>query len=245
LRTDQAALPAFVVREYKAGHALVDVDWPGSAVELLEQAGQMPLPPYIVKRRKTLGEDEAATAQDRRRYQTVYADKPGAVAAPTAGLHFNEEIFDELERRGVRRAFVTLQVGVGTFQPISADRLSEHRMHSEEYEISAELAAAIEQTRRDGGRVVAVGTTSARALEAEARRERPFEPGVRRTDIFLFPGEPFEVCDALITNFHLPRSTLLALLAAFAGYDFMREIYRDAVAQKYRFYSYGDAMIVL
>jgi len=244
LRADQADLPPFVVREYAAGHALVEVGWADSAVAFLEQAGQMPLPPYIVKRRKDLGEAERATAEDQARYQTVYADKPGAVAAPTAGLHFSDEIFEKLDALGVERAFVTLQVGAGTFKPISAKRLSEHAMHSEEYEISAELAEAIARTRQAGGRVIAVGTTSARALEAEARRAHPFEPGLRRTDIFLFPGEPFKVCDALITNFHLPRSTLLALVAAFAGYDFMREIYREAVAEEYRFYSYGDSVFI-
>lgn len=238
-------LPPFVVRQWEAGHATVDIAWTGTAVELLDQVGQMPLPPYIVKRRKTLGEAEEPTAADRKRYQTVYANKPGAVAAPTAGLHFSDELFDELAERGVERAFVTLQVGVGTFRPISVDRLSEHDMHSEEYEISADLADAIERTRSAGGRVIAVGTTSARALEAEARREQPFEPGVRDTDIFLYPGVPFEVCDGLITNFHLPRSTLLALVAAFAGYDFMRQMYTAAVDERYRFYSYGDAMLIL
>lgn len=244
LSAEQADLPPFIVREYAAGHALVDVAWEDSAVALLEQAGQMPLPPYIVKRRKEMGEAERATADDQKRYQTVYADKPGAVAAPTAGLHFSDEIFEKLDAMGVERAFVTLQVGAGTFKPISADRLSEHEMHSEEYEISAELSAAIARTRAAGGRVIAVGTTSARALEAEARRDNPFEPGLRRTDIFLYPGEPFKVCDALITNFHLPRSTLLALVAAFAGYDFMREFYREAVAKEYRFYSYGDSVFI-
>lgn len=244
LHPDQGELAPFVVREYAAGHALVEVAWQDSAVAFLEQAGQMPLPPYIVKRRKELGEAERATAEDRARYQTVYAEKPGAVAAPTAGLHFSDELFDKLDALGVERAFVTLQVGAGTFKPISAPRLSEHAMHSEEYEISAALAEAIARTRQAGGRVIAVGTTSARALEAEARRARPFEPGLRRTDIFLYPGEPFKVCDALITNFHLPRSTLLALVAAFAGYDFMREIYRVAVAEQYRFYSYGDSVFI-
>ncbi len=245
LSADAADVAPFVVRQWASGHARVEIAWDGTPVDLLEEVGQMPLPPYIVKRRKTLGEAEEATAADRRRYQTVYASKPGAVAAPTAGLHFNDDIFEALDQRGVRRAFVTLQVGVGTFRPISADRLSEHDMHSEEYEISEGLAQAIEQTRRDGGRIIAVGTTSARALEAEARRERPFEPGVRDTDIFLYPGVPFEVCDGLITNFHLPRSTLLALVSAFAGYEFTRKMYETAVAQRYRFYSYGDGMLIL
>ena len=245
LSADQGGVGPFVVRQWEAGEAVVEVAWEGSPVDMLEEAGQMPLPPYILKRRKTLGEAEEATAADRTRYQTVYAQKPGAVAAPTAGLHFGEELLSELEARGAEQAFVTLQVGIGTFRPVSADRLSEHEMHSEEYEISAELADAVQRTRQNGGRVIAVGTTSARALEAEARRERPFEPGVRQTDIFLHPGVDFQVCDALITNFHLPRSTLLALVAGFAGYDFMREIYAEAVERRYRFYSYGDGMLIL
>jgi S-adenosylmethionine:tRNA ribosyltransferase-isomerase len=235
----------FVVRQWEAGEAVVEVTWQGSALDLLEAVGQMPLPPYILKRRKTLGEADEPTADDRRRYQTVYAKKPGAVAAPTAGLHFGDELFANLDRHGVQRAFVTLQVGVGTFRPVSADRLSEHEMHSEEYEISAELAQAIERTRQRGGRVIAVGTTSARALEAEARRDEPFAAGVRRTDIFLHPGVDFNICDGLITNFHLPRSTLLALVAGFAGYDFMRQIYAEALEHRYRFYSYGDGMLIL
>lgn len=245
LSADEGSAGPFVVRDWEAGKATVEVEWAGSPVEMLDEVGQMPLPPYILKRRKTLGEAEEATAADRKRYQTVYAQKPGAVAAPTAGLHFSEELFAQLDARGVERAFVTLQVGIGTFRPVSADRLSEHEMHSEEYEISAALAEAIERTRKAGGRVIAVGTTSARALEAEARREKPFEPGVRQTDIFLHPGVEFGVCDGLITNFHLPRSTLLALVAGFAGYDFMREIYAEAVEREYRFYSYGDGMLIL
>ncbi|QDG54533.1 tRNA preQ1(34) S-adenosylmethionine ribosyltransferase-isomerase QueA [Persicimonas caeni] len=245
LTADAGDAGPFVVREWEAGKAEVEVDWDGAPVDLLEEVGQMPLPPYILKRRKTLGEAEEATADDRKRYQTVYAAKPGAVAAPTAGLHFSEELLERLEERGIRRAFVTLQVGIGTFRPVSADRLSEHEMHSEEYEISAELARAIEETREAGGRIIAVGTTSMRALEAEARRDKPFEPGVRRTDIFLHPGVDFEVCDGLVTNFHLPRSTLLALVAGLAGYDFMRQIYAEAIEERYRFYSYGDGMLIL
>lgn len=246
LKPEQPGAPDFVVREYDAGTAVVDVNWHSSASELLQKAGQMPLPPYIVKRRKSMGEERAEEQiEDRSRYQTIYASKPGAIAAPTAGLHFSDELFDKLEEKGVRRAFVTLQVGVGTFQPISTERLSAHQMHSEEYEISAELADAVARCRARGGRVIAVGTTSARALEAEARRDTPFEPGARSTDIFLYPGQPFKLVDGLITNFHLPRSTLLALVAAFIGFDAMRELYKVAVAQKYRFYSYGDATLLL
>lgn len=244
LSVDAADVPAVVVRQWQAGRAVVEIDWEGAAVEFLERAGQMPLPPYILKRRQRLGQPAAASPRDQERYQTVYASRPGAVAAPTAGLHFTEEIFSDLEQMGVERAFVTLQVGAGTFQPMSTDRLSEHTMHAEEYEVSEELAAALARAEQRGGRVIAVGTTSARALEAEARREQPFEPGVRRTDIFLHPGVDFSVCDGLITNFHLPRSTLLALVAGFADYGFMRQIYAEAVAERYRFYSYGDAMLL-
>ena len=237
--------PDIVVREWEAGRAEIELDWNGSASELMETFGEMPLPPYILRRREELGEPTEPTGEDAERYQTVYAAKPGAVAAPTAGLHFTDELLDELERRGVRRAFVTLRVGPGTFRPVSSDRLSEHEMHSEEYEITDELREAIEKTRELDRRIVAVGTTSTRALEAEARRQTPFEPGRRSTDLFLKPGSDFRVVDALITNFHLPKSTLLALVAGFAGYDFMREVYERALEEQYRFYSYGDSMIIL
>lgn len=245
ISVDRVDAPPLVIESWEAGRATVRVDWAGSAIDLLDEIGQMPLPPYILKRREAIGEASEATDDDRRRYQTVYADKPGAVAAPTAGLHFSDELLDELRAEGVERAFVTLQVGAGTFRPISTDRLSEHDMHGEEYEISAELADAIARCRRRGGRVVAVGTTSVRALESEARRDEPFEPGLKDTDLFLHPGKDFEVVDALITNFHLPRSTLLALVAGFAGYDFMRRMYAEAVEREYRFYSYGDAMFIV
>lgn len=245
ITADEETAVTFEVVSWEEGEAVVEVAWEGSAVELLERIGQMPLPPYILRRREALGEEELATERDRRRYQTVYAQKPGAVAAPTAGLHFTEELLEELDERGVERSFVTLQVSAGTFRPVTAERLSDHDMHAERYHVSAELGDAIERCRARGGRVVAVGTTSVRALESEARRDDPFAPGNKSTDLFLHPGVSFEVVDALVTNFHLPRSTLLALVSGFAGYEFTRQIYAEAVEREYRFYSYGDAMLIL
>lgn len=232
------------VLEWEAGHATLELASDASSpLEWLERHGELPLPPYIVKRRDELGED-AHSEEDATRYQTVYARKPGAVAAPTAGLHFSEEALEELEARGVRRASVTLYVGPGTFQPVRAATLSGHEMHSERYEIGEELVSELERARAAGGRVVAVGTTSMRALEAEARREHPFTPGERATDIFLKPGSGPRFCDGLVTNFHLPRSTLLALVASMAGHALMTRAYEAAVERGYRFYSYGDAMFI-
>lgn len=242
--TSLAGEIVFTVVACEPGEGIVEVEWAGTAMELLERCGRMPLPPYIVQRRVELG-DEEVHGEDEERYQTVYARRPGAIAAPTAGLHFSEALLTELEAMGVRRAYVTLTVGPGTFKPVKTERLSEHPMHSEEYLIDAHLQEAIAEARAVGGRVIAVGTTSMRALEAEARRDRPFEPGLRQTDIFLKPGGEFKVCEGLITNFHLPRSTLLALVAAFVGYPFMREIYSHAIDKGYRFYSYGDASLLL
>ncbi|MGM0557342.1 MAG: tRNA preQ1(34) S-adenosylmethionine ribosyltransferase-isomerase QueA [Myxococcota bacterium] len=242
---DYPDAPEITVLAWEAGRADVELAWEQTPAALFEAYGEMPLPPYILKRRAEIGEPGHAGAADLERYQTVYASQPGAVAAPTAGLHFTDELLEDLAQKGVEQAFVTLRVGPGTFKPVSAERLSEHEMHSEEYEISPALSEAVLRARRDGRRIVAVGTTSTRALEAEARRDTPFEPGSRTTDLFLTPGSDFRVVDALITNFHLPKSTLLALVAGFAGYDFMRDIYRTAVEQEYRFYSYGDSMFIL
>lgn len=237
-------MPRLHVSKVGGGKAQLEVAWSSRGIEFLERFGEVPLPPYIVQRR--LGAGESAThAEDRRRYQTVYASVAGAVAAPTAGLHFSSALLEELDQMGVERREITLSVGPGTFQPLRSNRLSEHKMHSEDYFIPAGLNEAIEACRARGGRVIAVGTTSARALEAEARRERPFEEGWRSTDIFLRPGQDFEVCDGLITNFHLPMSTLLALVAAFLGYEQLREVYNTAIAQGYRFYSYGDASLLV
>ena len=202
--------------------------------ELLERHGKLPLPPYI---QRTAGD------ADESRYQTVYARDPGSVAAPTAGLHFDQALLDRLVERGVRCAWLTLHVGAGTFQPVRVDDLGEHRMHRERYVIPQETVDAIAATRAAGGRVIAVGTTSMRALEAAAQ-EGALEAGSGETEIFILPGFRFQVIDALITNFHLPKSTLMMLVSAFAGMDSIRRAYAHAVAQRYRFFSYGDAMFI-
>ncbi len=203
--------------------------------DFLERHGQVPLPPYI---------DRAPEPRDRDRYQTVYAHHPGAVAAPTAGLHFDEPLLARLEEKGIGRVFVTLHVGAGTFQPIESKDIRDHRIHSERLSVSAEACARIEQARERGGRVIAVGTTSARALESAAQsgRLQPFEGETR---LYLYPGCTFAATDGLITNFHLPRSSLLVMICAFAGHAETLGAYRHAVDRGYRFYSYGDAMLIL
>ena len=201
---------------------------------LIERHGKLPLPPYI---------RHDADDFDEQRYQTVYARTSGSVAAPTAGLHFDDALLARLAARGVKCAWLTLHVGAGTFQPVRVDRLDEHRMHHERYVIPDETVAAIAATRAAGGRVIAVGTTSMRALEAAAQ-DGPLEGGSGETDIFILPGFRFQVVDALITNFHLPKSTLLMLVSAFAGMDCIRRAYAHAIAARYRFFSYGDAMFL-
>ncbi len=203
----------------------------------LEAHGHMPLPPYI---------ERADTAADRERYQTVFADRPGAVAAPTAGLHFDEDLLAAIRARGAETARVTLHVGAGTFQPVRVDNLAEHRMHAEWIEVSRETVEAIRATRARGGRVIAIGTTAVRALEsaAAASPSGALEPFSGDTRLFITPGVRFRVVDALFTNFHLPRSTLLMLVSAFGGYDTVMGAYRHAVQAGYRFFSYGDAMFV-
>lgn len=201
---------------------------------LLEQYGQLPLPPYIT---------HAADAGDEERYQTVYARQPGAVAAPTAGLHFDEPMLDALRARGTRIAYVTLHVGAGTFQPVRTEHTHEHVMHSERYTIPQATVDAIRETRVRGGRVIAVGTTSLRALESAAASGE-LAAGERETSIFITPGYQFNVVDVLLTNFHLPRSTLLMLVCAFGGMSELLAAYRHAVEHEYRFFSYGDAMLI-
>lgn len=203
--------------------------------ELLERAGRLPLPPYI---------EHAPDTVDAERYQTVFARVPGAVAAPTAGLHFDDALLARLEAAGVRRATLTLHVGAGTFQPVRVDDVAQHRMHAERYEISAELCAAIAACRAQGGRVVAVGTTVTRALESAAAEDGSLHPASGETRIFITPGYRFRAIDLLLTNFHLPESTLLMLVCALGGYERMLAAYRHAVAQQYRFFSYGDAMLI-
>ncbi len=203
-------------------------------LDVLDRIGRLPLPPYI---------EHAPTADDEARYQTVYADAPGAVAAPTAGLHFDEAMLDALRERGIRTARVTLHVGAGTFQPVRVDDVAEHRMHSERYTIPQATVDAIHDARARGGRVVAVGTTSLRALEAAAQQDK-LRAGSAETDIFITPGYRFRVVDALLTNFHLPRSTLLMLVSAFSGVGTIRAAYAHAIRARYRFFSYGDAMFL-
>lgn len=205
-----------------------------AVMTLLEQIGHMPLPPYIGR-----GDEPA----DRERYQTVYAQKPGAVAAPTAGLHFDQAMLQRLSAKGVATAFVTLHVGAGTFQPVRVDDLEQHQMHAEWMELDAATCEKIRQTRAQGNRVIAVGTTSVRCLETAARGGE-LQPYRGDTDIFIKPGYQFKVVDALLTNFHLPESTLIMLVCAFAGYAHVMAAYQHAIAQRYRFYSYGDAMFL-
>ena len=203
--------------------------------ELLEQNGHLPLPPYI---------ERAAGADDDTRYQTVYAKHQGAVAAPTAGLHFTDELLDRLKAKGVETAEVTLHVGAGTFQPVRVDKIEEHKMHSEWFDVPPETVAAIEAAHARGNKVWAVGTTSMRALESAARETGRLKAGQGDTDIFITPGYRFRVIDRLITNFHLPKSTLLMLVSAFSGMEHIRAVYRHAVEHEYRFFSYGDAMVL-
>lgn len=207
--------------------------------DVLERVGRAPLPPYI---RRDGSEDAAA---DRARYQTVFARHAGAIAAPTAGLHFTPEVLDRLHAAGVERAAVTLHVGVGTFAPVRVDEVERHVMHRERFDLPEATAAAVARARTSGGRVVAVGTTSARTLETCAAAGRTVRAASGETDIFLHPGKELRVVDALITNFHLPRSTLLMLVAALTGRERLLEIYAEAIARRYRFYSFGDAMLVL
>ncbi len=203
-------------------------------LELLEQYGSLPLPPYIT---------HAPEALDETRYQTVYAREPGAVAAPTAGLHFDPAMLEALEKMGVKTAYVTLHVGAGTFQPVRVEEIAEHHMHSEWYTVPQRTVDSIRLTRAEGGRVMAVGTTSLRALESAAAGGE-LEAGSGETNIFIFPGYRFKVVERLLTNFHLPKSTLLMLVSAFGGMDNIRRAYRHAVENRYRFFSYGDAMLI-
>ena len=202
---------------------------------LAERHGKLPLPPYI---------EHPAEGADETRYQTVYAREPGAVAAPTAGLHFDEAMLEQLRGQGVATAFLTLHVGAGTYQPVRVDKIADHRMHSERFEIPVATAEAIAATRAAGSRVIAVGTTRLRALESAGRADGTVHAGGAETDIFITPGYRFQVVDRLITNFHLPKSTLLMLVSAFAGYDAIRAAYAHAVGERYRFFSYGDAMLL-
>lgn len=203
-------------------------------LDLLDSIGHVPLPPYI---------DRADVEADRSRYQTVYADQLGAVAAPTAGLHFDEDMIERIKAQGVEIAFVTLHVGAGTFQPVRVDNIKEHQMHSEWLQLNADVCEKVMATKANGGKVIAVGTTSVRCLETAAKSGE-IQPYEGDTDIFIYPGYEFKVVDALLTNFHLSESTLLMLVSAFAGYEPIMSAYKEAVNQRYRFFSYGDAMFL-
>ena len=228
-------LTAEVIEVKDDGNRVVQFHCEGNFYTALEEVGQMPLPPYIHEKLK-----------DKERYQTVYSKEIGSAAAPTAGLHFTKEMLHILEEKGVRQAYVTLHVGLGTFRPVKEENVLEHKMHSEHYHLPQETVDLIEETKQNGGRVIAVGTTSCRTLEAVASKHDGrlvAEDGY--TDIFIYPGYPFKVLDGMITNFHLPESTLIMLISAFAGYEHTMHAYEIAVQEKYRFFSFGDAMCIL
>lgn len=224
---------AVVGERLAGGKRLVDFEYEGDFRELLREAGEMPLPPYI----KT-------PLRDPERYQTIYGVEEGSVAAPTAGLHFTGPLMEEIRAMGVHVAFVTLDVGLDTFRPVTEEEVERHVIHTERFSISDAAARMIDRTKERGDRVIAVGTTTARALESASDGEL-VEPCDRRTDIFIYPGYSFKTVDALITNFHLPRSTLLMMVSAFAGADFIKQAYAKAIEERYRFYSFGDGMLIL
>ena len=227
-------LLATVVEELEHGGRIVEFSYDGIFLEVLESLGEMPLPPYIHEK-----------LEDRERYQTVYAKENGSAAAPTAGLHFTEDLLQKIEAKGVHLVYLTLHVGLGTFRPVSVDNLDEHEMHSEYYQFSQEAADTLNQVKAKGGRVVAVGTTSIRTLETIGNKfDGQLKADAGWTNIFIKPGYEFKVVDAFSTNFHLPKSTLVMLVAAFAGRDFVLEAYRHAVEERYRFFSFGDAMFL-
>lgn len=216
------------------GNRLIEFTYEGIFEEVLDQLGEMPLPPYITHK-----------LADKNRYQTVYARYEGSAAAPTAGLHFTPGLLSEIEEMGVRLAYVTLHVGLGTFRPVKEENVLDHHMHSESYEITKEAAEVINETKKDGGRVICVGTTSCRTIESSADENGIVHPGSGNTEIFIYPGYRFKVLDGLITNFHLPESTLIMLVSALAGRERVLDAYKEAVDCRYRFFSFGDAMIIL
>lgn len=228
------ALTATVKEVLETGNRLVQFHYEGIFLEILERLGKMPLPPYIKEE-----------LQDGERYQTVYSKVNGSAAAPTAGLHFTKELLAEIAAKGVKLAYVTLHVGLGTFRPVKAEEITEHHMHSEFCMISRETAELLNETKRNHGRIVCVGTTSCRTLESLAEKDGTFSEKSAWTDIFIYPGYHFKAMDALITNFHLPESTLIMLVSAFAGYDHVMNAYQEAVQNRYRFFSFGDAMLIL
>lgn len=227
-------LKAEIIEVLEDGNRVAKFSCDGSFYAVLDEIGQMPLPPYITKK-----------LEDKERYQTVYSNEIGSAAAPTAGLHFTQEQLEELKAMGINIGRVTLHVGLGTFRPVKEDRVLDHKMHSEHYELPPETAELINRTKREGGRVIAVGTTSCRTLESVATlNDGKIVPAEGNTDIFIYPGYQFKCIDGLITNFHLPESTLIMLVSAFAGYDNIMNAYKTAVAERYRFFSFGDAMLI-
>lgn len=226
-------LKAEILNVVDDGNRLVRFSCDENFYEILDKIGQMPLPHYIT-----------ADLKDNERYQTVYSKEVGSAAAPTAGLHFTEELLDKIRKKGVKTAFVTLHVGLGTFRPVTAEKVTDHKMHSEHYYLPQKAADLINETKKNGGRVISVGTTSCRTLETVAAREGCIKESAGWTDIFIYPGYQFKALDCLITNFHLPESTLIMLVSALAGYDHIMNAYRVAVEEKYRFYSFGDAMFI-
>ncbi len=223
-----------IVGVLEDGNRMIRFSYQGIFEELLEQLGEMPLPPYITHK-----------LDDQSRYQTVYAEKQGSAAAPTAGLHFTKELLEEIKAMGVIVCYVTLHVGLGTFRPVKVDDVTNHHMHTEEFEVSVETAELINQTKRNGNRVICVGTTSCRTVESCVNHSGELIAGRGDTDIFIYPGYQFKIMDGLITNFHLPESTLVMLVSAFATKEFVMNAYEEAVRQKYRFFSFGDAMIII
>lgn len=227
-------LKAEILETVEGGNRIAKFECEGNFFTALEDIGQMPLPPYITKK-----------LEDKERYQTVYSHELGSAAAPTAGLHFTKEMLDDLRARGINTAFVTLHVGLGTFRPVKEDEVLKHKMHSEHYHLPKETAELIKKTKAEGGRVIAVGTTSCRTLESVGTFFEDMDEHEGYTDIFIYPGYKFKVIDGLITNFHLPESTLIMLVSAFMGYDNTMNAYKTAVEDKYRFFSFGDAMLIL
>ena len=222
-----------VVDVVEEGNRLIKFEYEGIFEEILDQLGQMPLPPYITHR-----------LEDKNRYQTVYAKHNGSAAAPTAGLHFTPELLEQIKAKGIRIAEVTLHVGLGTFRPVKVENILEHHMHSEFYMVEEEQAAMINETKKNGGRVICVGTTSCRTIESATGEDGILRAGSGWTEIFIYPGYKFKILDALITNFHLPESTLLMLISALAGRDNVMAAYEEAVKERYRFFSFGDAMFI-
>ncbi len=229
----EGLLRAEVTEVRDDGNRIVKFEFDGIWEELLDKLGEMPLPPYIKEK-----------LEDKNRYQTVYAKFEGSAAAPTAGLHFTNELLEKIKKMGVKLAFVTLHVGLGTFRPVSVDNIEEHHMHSEYYEVSKETADIINETRKSGGRIIAVGTTSVRTLESVAKDDGTIPVQSGDTQIFIYPGYKFKVIDALITNFHLPESTLLMLISALYDKEHIMDAYKVAIGENYRFFSFGDAMLI-